>query len=653
MSLKSQFSEKEFLLQIGDDKQILKFIKEQGEKLDAKTFYDFLYYAIQKKADDVFSFLCELVITGKLDVNINRDFSTGQNPLSLAVMQNNFDYFKKLILLGANPHKVVGRNILRLSKMLRSLTAVQDHHLMSPLSVMVDLERIDMLKYIQKDVNKKAFIREALRIVDKKDKKAVLDILTEDSIFVMKEILFDAIEKNDAQCIVGLLKLGKITTLNFVNKEGVSPLILAVRKKAYDIMDVFKTWREEKRIIYSIDMPYNGTNPLNEALKLNDLAMVKKLLFMGASPMAKLDVIQTGQNGKETNLSPMHCLMAQVLENKDYDSQALFYLKSVFSEMDLVMHSVHMAKYFGSKKVYNLLFEDKSDLSQVDVFKAKLIEATQKNDIDMVQFLIEHKVSPVENIDNDMALHIASKKGYTDILNIFLKNLTVKKLDTPLLNTTAFETAVWHNQEKAAQQLLMAGADVPIRLKSGEHILMRLVDFDMAKVLKNVLQKNPKFREEKLLQQVLWQAISLSRNKCVRDLLDAKMDINYENYFGVTPLLLAVKKKNYQAAMMLIFQGADIQAFDKKGMNALHYAIQGSHELFSNYLIERGIDIDKQNYLGQTALMLVMERGLKKVVTKLIKSRANALLKDADGKKAIDYYKNFKNKISQKTMERE
>ncbi len=653
MQTKNMISEKDFLLQIGDNKRILKFIKEQGETLDANAFYEFLYYAIQKKSDDIFASLCELLIVGRLDININRDFSTGQNPLSLVVMQNNFEYFKKLLLLGANPHKIVGRNILRLSKPLRSLTAVQDHHLMSPLSVMVDLERIDMLKYIQKDVNKKGFIREALRIVDKKDKKAVLDILTEDTALIIKEMLFEAIEKNDAQRISGLLKLGKITTLNFVNKEGISPLVLAVRKKAYDIMDVFKSWKEEKRIIYSIDRSYNRTNPLYEAIKSDDLEMVKKLLFMGANPLASLGVIQKGKNGKETELSSMHYLVEQVLENRKYNSQTLFYLKSVFSKMDLVMHSVHMAAYFGSKKVYGLLFEDESDLSQSDVLKAKLIEATQKNDIDMVQFLIEHRVSAVEQIGDEMALHIAAKKGYTDILSIFLKGLSVKKLDTPLLNTTAFETAIWHNQEKSALMLFKAGATMPRYLKSKEHILMRLVDFNMDKVLKLALQKYPDLKEGDLLKQTLWQAISLSRNKCVQVLLDTKMDVNYANHFGMTPFLLAVKKKNYQSAMMLIFQGADIQVFDKKGMNALHYTVQGRCELFSNYLIERGIDIDKQNHLGQTALMFAMERGLKKVAIKLVYSRANTLLKDTAGKKAIDYYKNFKNKISQKTMERE
>ncbi len=646
-----------FFVQMEDNDSILKELKKTESEITPFMFRELLFYSIQKKCDKVFDALCEVYIAGRIDVDIDKDFSSGQNALSLCVIQNNFNYFQKLLLLGASPYKEVGLNLSKMPNALKRISSTREGGSVTPLSLMVDLSRLDMLNYIKKEADKKAFVKEALRIFGKKDKKDVFDLLMENVTLEVKDMLFDAVKGNQHLLVEALLKLNKIKTLDFVNNEAKTPLIVAVQNKGYDVVDIFKTLLEKKEIYFDINYSVNGTNPLNEALSLDDSVMIKKLLFIGASPTAGLGVYQMGSNKKEQEITPMIRLLQNLLENKEKSSKNLLYMTSIYSQVELVAQAVQLASFFGGKSIYRLLLKNKNDLSYDDIFAKKLIDSVKKDDIDMINFLLQKKVSSTDVIDNQTALHVAAREGKVEILNMFLKDGLIKKVDTPVNRVTPFETAVWHNQEETALLLLKAGAKVPLYLESGEFLLSRIIDFDMSNLLQQCVLKNSKLKEDAVLKKALWQSVVLKRNKCVKVLLDAKIDVNFENIYKTPLLVQAVKKKNYQAVNYLIEMGANINSIDNNNMTVLHYAIQNRSNLFAIWLIDKGINVDAQNKNGQTPLMLAMEKGLNDVAVRLIQSRADAAIKDVDGKKAIDYYRDFKNVIirkkRQKEMERE
>ncbi len=633
-----------FYIQTDNDKEILNELKKLEVNLSPFQFHNLMFHAIQKRWNKVFDTLCELYIAGKIDVDIDKDFSSGQNALSLCVIQNNIDYFKKLLLLGASPYKEVGLNLSKLPHSLKNLSLVRSGYTITPLSLMVDLSRLEMLDYIKKDADKKAFVREALRIQDKKEKANILGLLTENVTLQVKEMLFSAVKENQPELADSLLKLNKIRTIDFLNKEGKTPLILAIQNKSYDVVDVFKTLLEKKKIFFNVDFASNGTNPLNEALALNDERMIKKLLFMGASPTAGLGIYRMGKNNKEQEITPLLNELCNIVENKGKSFLNLFYLTSIYSQVDLVGKAVALAPFFGGKSVYRLLLKDKNDLSHEDIFTKKLIDSVQNDDIDMINFLIQKKVSPIDTFEGQSALHMAARQGKIEILNIFLNEISSKKIDTPLKGVTPFETAVWHNQEKAALALLKAGATVSTYLTSGDFLLSRIIDFDMGDVLRGCLLKNSKLKEDSVLKKALWQSVSLNRNKCVAALLETKVDVNFENVTKTPLIIQAVKRKNYQAARELLLKGADIKSVDSKGMGLLHCAILNREASFAFWLIDMGAHVDAQNKQGQTPLMLAMQNGLHKVAIGLIQARADAAIEDINGQKAIDYYRCFKNK---------
>ena len=360
--------------------------------------------------------------------------------------------------------------------------------------------------------------------------------------------------------------------------------------------------------------------------------------------MAGVGVFQIGKNQKKEEVTPLMNEIYSIMENKDKSDKNLFYLTRVYSQVELIAVAVQMAQFFGSKNIYRKLLKDKEDLSREDIFTQKLIDCVKKEDIDMINFLIKKNVSPVAVMGEKTAIHEAAKEGKVSILNIFLRDLPLKNIDTLLKNVTPFEMAVWHNQEAAAIVLLKAGAKVSKKFASGDLLISRMIDFDMGELLKLSVQKNPNLKSDLLFKKALWQSVGLGRNKCVDALLDMNVDVDFKNRFNLSLLLYAVKKKNYYAMFKLIKKGADVFAVDSDGMSVLHFAIQNKDEKIASWLIDNGSDLNLQNRFGQTPLMLAVERGLKTVVVHLIQNRANINITDQKGKKAIDYYKVYKNK---------
>lgn len=85
------------------------------------------------------------------------------------------------------------------------------------------------------------------------------------------------------------------------------------------------------------------------------------------------------------------------------------------------------------------------------------------------------------------------------------------------------------------------------------------------------------------------------KNDCdaIRSLIKAGVDINCRNKAGATPFLIAVLKKNHNAAAVLIGLGSDLNATDHQGRGCNEYAAG---------LIKREMEVDLR---GIVASMLI------------------------------------------------
>ena len=103
----------------------------------------------------------------------------------------------------------------------------------------------------------------------------------------------------------------------------------------------------------------------------------------------------------------------------------------------------------------------------------------------------------------------------------------------------------------------------------------------------------------------------------VRDL-----DANERGPDGSTPLQWAVYDQDVDRVRALIRAGADVNAENNFGANAMQLAAEAGHDQLIELLLDAGADPDSANSEGQTALMLVARAGDVEAAKLLIKSGA-------------------------------
>ena len=159
--------------------------------------------------------------------------------------------------------------------------------------------------------------------------------------------------------------------------------------------------------------------------------------------------------------------------------------------------------------------------------------------------------------------------------------------------------------------------------------------------------------------------------------INAGADINQQNEFGFTPLLIATKENNLEHVKYLISQGADFKIKNINGNDALilatkennvdifkylllqgadynvtspktkrqaiHIAARQGFLNIMEILLNKGVDINKPSALGESPLMLAIQSHFKPVVKYVIERGADINAKDTSGKTPLDYARKYKN----------
>src|SRR5690606_5620567 len=101
-------------------------------------------------------------------------------------------------------------------------------------------------------------------------------------------------------------------------------------------------------------------------------------------------------------------------------------------------------------------------------------------------------------------------------------------------------------------------------------------------------------------------------------------DADYRYPDGSTPLMWAVYENDVERVVSLIAAGADVNAANDYGANAMQLAAEGADVELLRMLLDAGADVDSPNPEGQTALMLVARTG-KVDAAKLLVERGAAV----------------------------
>ena len=114
----------------------------------------------------------------------------------------------------------------------------------------------------------------------------------------------------------------------------------------------------------------------------------------------------------------------------------------------------------------------------------------------------------------------------------------------------------------------------------------------------------------------------------------AKPDVKSKD--GSTPLMWAAAKGESGIVQILTSAGADVNATDANGKNALMYGIEGQADPeMTKILISRGAKIDIQDIAGETALIKSCRRKRSGMTMALVQLGANLNLQDKQGQTAL------------------
>ncbi len=148
---------------------------------------------------------------------------------------------------------------------------------------------------------------------------------------------------------------------------------------------------------------------------------------------------------------------------------------------------------------------------------------------------------------------------------------------------------------------------------------------------------------ESVNKKLLAAAISATKAKDIKELIEKGADINTHNEWGLTPVMLASQYNHCVAVLnALIAAGADInEAEPKYRSNSLHLAANSSkNPKVIDALLAAGANIDARNYLGETALVMAVNSNPEtKISTELIKCGADINARDYQGHSVLEYAK--------------
>ena len=105
--------------------------------------------------------------------------------------------------------------------------------------------------------------------------------------------------------------------------------------------------------------------------------------------------------------------------------------------------------------------------------------------------------------------------------------------------------------------------------------------------------------------------------------------------YEMTLLMLAAMLGNYEAAEFLISKGVKIDKHNGNGVTALMLALENRHDDVALLLMRKGADVNAKNKIGYSALMIAAAKGLSHVVDYMIRLGVDVNHLNAHGQTAL------------------
>jgi len=269
---------------------------------------------------------------------------------------------------------------------------------------------------------------------------------------------------------------------------------------------------------------------------------------------------------------------------------------------------IKMAECYGMKACANYMRKYGKKGPVVQVAKTEyrfLTGAARANRLDAIKYLLQKGVDINQAGDDGTALHIALAKKYTDIAKFLIENgadINAKNKDgaTPLL------IAQSRDLMDIMKLLINKGADINVKdpwyRSTPLHHAVSKGDKEMVELLLS------KGAETKVKTKHGGTPFEFAMDRYDRDiiklLIKSGADVNAEVRVGF-PLLVALNKEDPEMAKLLISRGANVNITsnsDNSKITPLHLAVTGGYKDLVQLMLEKGADVNAKDSAGRNAM---------------------------------------------------
>lgn len=192
------------------------------------------------------------------------------------------------------------------------------------------------------------------------------------------------------------------------------------------------------------------------------------------------------------------------------------------------------------------------------------------------------------NIDLFYAIRMRETKQ--EIMGLLTRGAQVNA--TNQYNQSALIVAIHHCEKEIIELLLDNGANVDVETSEGK--------------------------------RALWYACERGDEAIVRLLIQRGACVSDRDFFGSSVLHAAAIGGSIRIVELLLNTIKDVDVFCcNDGWTALHYSVKGKHEGLSNFLLDRGANVDAGTIQGETPLYLATAAGSENIVKLLLNKGAS------------------------------
>ena len=227
------------------------------------------------------------------------------------------------------------------------------------------------------------------------------------------------------------------------------------------------------------------------------------------------------------------------------------------------------------------------------------------------------------NKKNSTPLHRMAQYGKIEVANILISHGANVNAQDNSGFAPLHHAAVGSNMEFIAL-LLEHGADINIKNNKGRTPLKETI---VKRTDSWAASNNPKFYEtitlllsndsDYTIEDVVWAGDM----KKIRRLLDTNPNlIHSQGYWGEPLLFCAIHSGHSQVVEYLIQKGVDINRVGRYKEPSLHAAAYSGHKDVASLLLKKGVDVNRKGVHGELALHWATAKGYREIVELLVEA---------------------------------